>query len=132
MLYYARNTAIHTCVCGLCRSPTLPDALQGRDQRQGHLMRGLQQLERRLRSRGLFLIEPDGQDGRLCQYLAILHQLKLNNASTVHGLCEAYALESEMIEWLAGHAGVECESKVGLQACLWCLGASLAASVEAA
>ena len=27
---------------------------------------------------------------------------------------------------------MECESKVGLQACLWCLGASLAASVEAA
>ena len=55
-------------------------------------MRGLQQLERRLRSRGLFLIEPDGQDGRLCQDLAILHQLKLNNASTAHGLLPPLSL----------------------------------------
>ena len=47
---------------------------------------------------------------------------RLSESGSLAGLCLQ----------LAGHAGVECESKVGLQACLGCLGASLAASVEAA
>ena len=37
-----------------------------------------EQLRRRLRLSNLDLIEPPGQDGRLCQYLAIIHQLMLH------------------------------------------------------
>ena len=48
--------------------------------------------------------------------------MRLSESGSLAGLCLQ----------LAGHAGMECESKVGLQACLGCLGASLAASVEAA
>ena len=37
-----------------------------------------EQLRRRLRLSNLDLIEPPGQDGRSCQYLAIIHQLTLH------------------------------------------------------
>ena len=67
-------------------------------------MRGHEQLQRRLRSRGLCLIEPDDQDGRLCQYLAIIHQLNLNNAPALQATRNAYALESETLEWFEAHA----------------------------
>ena len=66
-------------------------------------MLGFEQLERRLRSRGLGLVEPDGQDGRLCQYIAIIHQLKLNHAPAVQATSNAYAMESHMLWWLDIH-----------------------------
>ena len=63
-------------------------------------MRDHDQLERRLRSRGLCLIEPDDQDGRLCQYLAITHH---SSSSTTLQQCkqpaaQLSALESQMLE----------------------------------
>ena len=66
-------------------------------------MRGPEQLERRMRSRGFCLVEPDGQDGRLCQYLAIIHQLKLNDTPAVQATRNAYAMESHMLRWLETH-----------------------------
>ena len=67
-------------------------------------MRGHEQLQRRLRSRRLCLVEPDGQDGRLCQYIAIIHQLKLNGVPAVQATRSAYALESETLEWFEARA----------------------------
>ena len=78
----------------------------------------LQQLEARLRSRGLRLFEPSGQDAPLCQYLAVIRQLELHGvrASLFGG--GAYALESTLIKWLGKHADdvVSIHGERGMQA----------------
>ena len=43
-----------------------------------------EQLRRRLRLSNLDLIEAPGQDGRSCQYLAIIHQLTLHGVLSLH------------------------------------------------
>ena len=59
-----------------------------------------EQLRRRLRRDNLDLFEPSGQDGRVCQYLAIIHQLTLHGVlSSLH----ATDLETAMINWLLEH-----------------------------
>ena len=63
-----------------------------------------EQLRARLRLSNLGLFEPSGQDGRVCQYLAIIDQLKLNGAHAEPRTSDAYELESDMIEWLDAHA----------------------------
>ena len=65
-------------------------------------MLGLDHLDRRLRAHGLCLVEPEGQDGRLCQYLAILDQLKLI-APEAQLPSSGYDLESELLAWLNAH-----------------------------
>ena len=59
-----------------------------------------EQLRRRLRLSNLDLVEPSGQDGRMCQYLAVIHQL------TLHGVLSSFDghdLEAAMINWLLEH-----------------------------
>ena len=54
----------------------------------------LRQLQQRLCPLGLDVVEPPGQDGRTCQYLAIIHQLEL------HGVVNHFVaaqLEQRMI-----------------------------------
>ena len=60
----------------------------------------LRQLQQRLCPLGLDVVEPPGQDGRTCQYLAIIHQLEL------HGVVNHFVaaqLEQRMIDWLLQH-----------------------------
>ena len=62
-----------------------------------------EQLRRRLRLSNLDLVEPSGQDGRMCQYLAVIHQL------TLHGVLSSFDghdLEAAMINWLLEHHDV--------------------------
>ena len=59
-----------------------------------------EQLRARLRRDNLDLFEPSGQDGRVCQYLAIIHQLALHGVlSSLH----VHELEAAMISWLLEH-----------------------------
>eukprot|EP00966_Prymnesium_polylepis_P221193 5116593-Prymnesium_polylepis.1 len=51
-----------------------------------------------LRSQGRDVYEPNGQDGRRCQYLAVADQLQRNGCA-----CDPEALEVAMLDWLARH-----------------------------
>ena len=44
------------------------------------------------------MYEPNGQDGRRCQYLAVADQLQRNGCA-----CDPEALEVAMLDWLARH-----------------------------
>ena len=52
-----------------------------------------------LRSEGRDVIEPSGQDGRRCQYLAFADQLERKRCVPA-GTCDANQLELSMIDWL--------------------------------
>jgi|EP00966_Prymnesium_polylepis_P326347 hypothetical protein len=51
-----------------------------------------------LRSKERDVYEPNGQDGRSCQYLAFADQLQRKGCA-----CDAEALEVAMLDWLARH-----------------------------
>ena len=61
------------------------------------MLSATERLRRRLRPSELDLFEPAGQDGRTCQYLAVIHQLELHGVITSF---DARELEEAMISWL--------------------------------
>ena len=64
------------------------------------MLSATERLRRRLRPSELDLFEPAGQDGRTCQYLAVIHQLELHGVITSF---DARELEEAMISWLLDH-----------------------------
>ena len=63
-----------------------------------------QRLAGRLRANNYILVEPSGQDGRSCQWLAVVDQLESCGA-LLRGQTTAAQFEEKLIAWLVAHQG---------------------------